>query len=220
MLDVECWMFECFPILFCRLLNRLPHDVRNLRDLVNAHERVHFGQELGQFVAETLRQTAGNNQALAAIVRFADFGGFEDGVHAFLLRGVNEGAGVDDDGVGLRGVVGDFHAAFQERAEHDFGVHEIFGAAERNQADPQRAFASRFDPHPRAFTGICFRHRQIKLRETAGRRRKLFGDGSWRMFVPTASGALVEMSLQRGGALVETVSGGRRSCVRITARAA
>ena len=92
-------------------LNRLLHDVRNLRDLVNAHERVHFGQEFGQFLAETLGQAAGDDQALAAMVGFADFGGFEDGVHALLLGGINERAGVDDEGVGLRGVIGDFHAA-------------------------------------------------------------------------------------------------------------
>ena len=128
-----------FPNLFRSPGHRLFDDVRDLRDLVNAHERVHFGQELGQFVAETLRQAAGNDEAWPRLFAVADLGGFEDGVHAFLLRGVNERAGVDDDGVGLRGVVGDFHAAFQERAEHDFGVHQIFGAAERNQADAQRA---------------------------------------------------------------------------------
>ena len=54
--------------------------------------------------------------------------------------------------VGLRGVVGDFHAAFDQRAEHDFGVHEIFGAAEGNQADAQRRF-----------TGIFLRHRRKRL---------------------------------------------------------
>ena len=35
------------------------------------------------------------------LVRVAQFSGFENGVHALLLRGVNERAGVDDDGVGL-----------------------------------------------------------------------------------------------------------------------
>ena len=128
-----------FPHPFCAPRHRLPDDVRHLRDLVNAHERVHFGQQFRQFVAEPLRQAAGNDEALAAIFRGADLGGFEDGVHALLLRGVNERAGVDDDGVGLRGVVGDFHAVLEQRAEHDFGVHQIFGAAERNQADAQRA---------------------------------------------------------------------------------
>ena len=55
----------------------------------------------GFFVAETLRQTAGNNQTLPAIFRGADFRGFKNRVHAFFLRGINEGAGVDDDGVGV-----------------------------------------------------------------------------------------------------------------------
>ena len=41
----------------------LLHDVADLRDLVNAHERVHFGQQFGQFVAKTLRQAAGNDEA-------------------------------------------------------------------------------------------------------------------------------------------------------------
>jgi len=103
-----------------------------------------------------LRQAAGNDQALAAIFGGADPGGFEDGVHALLLRGVNERAGVDDDGVGRRGVVGDFHAAFEQRAEHDFGVHQIFGAAERNQADPQGALAV-----------ICLGHRLDNLRDAS-----------------------------------------------------
>ncbi len=64
----------------------------------------------------------------------------------------------------LRGVVGDFDAAFQERAEHDLGVHQIFGAAERNQADAQRLG-----------TGIFLRHSKNQLtRNGAGRSQKLF----------------------------------------------
>ena len=114
---------------------RLLDDVGDLGDLVNAHEGVHFGKELGQFVAKTLRQAAGDDQALAAVLRLAHFGGFEDGVHAFLLRGVNERAGVDDDDIGLRGVIGDLDAVLQQRAEHDLGVHQVLGAAEGDQAD-------------------------------------------------------------------------------------
>jgi len=136
--------------------HRLSYNFRDLRDLVNAHERIHFGQQFGQFITEALGQAAGNDEALTAIFRRADFGGFEDGIHALLLRRVNERAGVDDDGVGLRGVVGDFHAVLEQRAEHDFGVHQIFGTAERNQADPQRVLAV-----------ICFGHRLDNLRDAS-----------------------------------------------------
>ena len=153
-LDFGLWTL--FPNFFRPAGNRLAYDVADLRHLVNAHERVHFRHELGQFIAEPLRQAAGNDDGLAALVRIAQFDGFENRVHAFLLRRVNEGTGVDDDGVGLRGVIGDLDAALEQRAEHDFGVHQIFGAAERNQADAQRLG-----------TGIFLRHRRISLRETA-----------------------------------------------------
>ena len=113
-------------------------DVSDLGDLVNAHEGVHLGHEFGKFVAKTLREAAGNDDGLATPAGIAQFDRFEDGVHAFFLRGINERTGVHDDGIGLRGVIGDFDAAFHERAEHDLGIHEIFGAAERNQADAQR----------------------------------------------------------------------------------
>ena len=138
-----------FPSNFARPVFHALHDFADFRHLVNAHERVHFRHEFGQFVAEPLRQAAGNNDRLAPPVRVAQFHGFENGIHALLLRGVNERAGVDDDGIGLRGVIGDFDAAFQQGAEHDFGVHQILGAAERNQADAQRVFTGIFLRHSR-----------------------------------------------------------------------
>ena len=119
---------------------RLIHDVADLRDLIDAHEGVHLGQQLRKFVAEALRQTAGDDERLAALLRVAEFSGFENRVHALLLRGVDERAGVDDDGVGGGGVIGDLDAVAQERAEHDLGIDEIFRAAERDHAHAQRAF--------------------------------------------------------------------------------
>ena len=90
-----------FPPSFRAAGNGLADDVRDLRHLVNAHERIHFGQQLRQFVAEPLRQAAGNDEAWPRFLAVAHLDGFENRVHAFLLRGVNERAGVDDDGVGL-----------------------------------------------------------------------------------------------------------------------
>jgi hypothetical protein len=140
------------------MLVRLLHDLADLRDLINAHERVHLGEQLGQFLAEALRQAAGDDQPLTTIAGLAHFGGFEDRVHAFLLRGINEGTRVDDHDVGLGGVIRDLDAVLEQRAEHDLGVHQIFGATERDQPDLQRV--------GRVFS-LC--HRTTNLSKAAGR---------------------------------------------------
>ena len=200
-MNVDCFQFTR-PVF-----QRLVHDVADLRDLVNAHESVHFGHQFWQFVAEPLGQAAGNDDGLAAIGRVAQLNGFENGIHALLLRGVNKGAGVDDDGVGLRGVIGDLDAAFEERAEHDFGVHEIFGAAERNQADPQRFFAARSQENQTTQSGGEVEN-YLPAALVAG---ELDDDDK----TTGAMAALVEAA--GAGALV---SAGNRSWVRITARSA
>ena len=56
-------------------------------------------------------------------------GHFEDGVDGFLLGGVDEAAGVDDEDFGLFGVGGEARAGAVEQAHHDLGVDEVFGAA-------------------------------------------------------------------------------------------
>ena len=109
---------EALPLLACASFcaarcQRLPHDLGHLRHLVDAHESVHFGQQLGQFLPKPLRQAAGYNQALAAVVGLAHLSRFEDGIHALLLGGIDEGAGIDDHGVGLVRIVGDLHAVFE-----------------------------------------------------------------------------------------------------------
>ena len=120
----------------------MSEDFGNFGDFVNAHEGIDFGQELGQILTKPLRQAAGDDDRLAAVSGAAQCGGLEDGVHAFLLGRINKGAGVDDDHVGLGGIIGDLDAVLQEGAEHDLGVHEVLGAAERNHADPHWALLS------------------------------------------------------------------------------
>ena len=77
---------------------RLPDDFRRLRHLVNAHESVHLRQQFGQVVAKPLRQAAGDDQSLGGIGSGARLGGFQNGLHAFLLGRVNERTSVDNDG--------------------------------------------------------------------------------------------------------------------------
>ena len=54
---------------------------------------------------------------------------FEDGVDGLLLGGIDEGAGVDDEDIGLVDMGGEARAGAIEQAHHDLGVDEVFGAA-------------------------------------------------------------------------------------------
>ena len=136
--------------LFRAPLMRLLHDLRDLCDLINAHERVHLWKQFRQLLAEALRETTGDDQTLTAILRLAHLGGFKDRVHAFFLRGINERTGVDDHHVGECGIVRDLDAALHERTEHDLGVHEIFRATERDESDLERCGVGFWFCHRRA----------------------------------------------------------------------
>ena len=77
-------------------------------------------------------EAAGYDEALGAAGVF-ELGHFEDGVDGFLLGGVDERAGIDDDDVGVLRMSGEFVPIEDEISHHDFGVDEILGAAETNK---------------------------------------------------------------------------------------
>ncbi len=92
-----------------RFVNALA-DGDNALDFVGADERVDFRHVLFDVAAIALHEAAGDDQAL----RLADLlvlGHFENGVDGFLLGGVDEAAGVDDEDVGLIGMRGELMAA-------------------------------------------------------------------------------------------------------------
>jgi hypothetical protein len=62
---------------------------------------------------------------------------FQNRVHRFLLRRVNEAAGIDDDDVRLVGLGREFMPARGELTHHDFAIDQIFGAAEADKTDFQ-----------------------------------------------------------------------------------
>ena len=68
----------------------------------------------------------------------------EDGVDRLLLGGVDEAAGVDDDDLGVFGALSQLGAVVVEKPHHDFGVDEVFGAAERDEADFGADFGENF----------------------------------------------------------------------------
>jgi len=67
---------------------------------------------------------------------------FKDCVHALFLRGIDERAGINDQGVGFGGIIRNFHAVLQERAEHDLRVTKFL--AQPKEMSPTR-------------TGCCLR---------------------------------------------------------------
>ena len=66
---------------------------------------------------------------------FFVFGHFENGVHRFLLRRLDEAAGVDDQDVGIVGARREFVAVARENAHHHLAIHEVFGASQADESD-------------------------------------------------------------------------------------
>ena len=108
-----------------------------MRHLTRSENRVDLGNLLAQFVSIALRQAAGHDQSLARtgllVLRH-----LEDGVDRFLLRLVDERAGVDDEHVGVGGIPGELMPLFLGEPQHDLGVDEVFGAAEGDHPNLHR----------------------------------------------------------------------------------
>ncbi len=123
-----------------------------MRHLVDADECVHLRQQAGQLRAEPLRKASRYHQRLTTRIRFAHFHGFQDGIHALLLRGSDKRAGVDQQRVGAHRIVGDFKSLFQQGPEHDFGVHQILGAPQGDHPNPYGLVGTGFLHSKRAST--------------------------------------------------------------------
>ena len=117
-------------------LRRHPGGGEDAFKLASADDRVDLGDVFLDFVAVALDEASGNDELLGFAVRLKT-GHLEDGVDRFLLGRVDEGAGVDDQDVGGRWIVGDPRAGVVEQAHHDFAVDEVFGAAEAHESDAQ-----------------------------------------------------------------------------------
>ena len=103
-------------------------------ELAGADDGVDLGDVFLDFVAVAFDEAAGDDDLpSAAFGLVRDH--LEDGVYGLLLGGVDKGAGVDDDDLGVGGVGGELGAVVVEQAHHDLGVDEVFGAAERDEAD-------------------------------------------------------------------------------------
>jgi hypothetical protein len=59
----------------------------------------------------------------------------KDCVDRFLLRGIDERAGVNDEHVGFLRDGSDFHPVLQNAPEHDLGVDQVLRATQADHAD-------------------------------------------------------------------------------------
>jgi len=103
-------------------------------EFARAYDGVDFRDALADLVAIALDEAAGDDELFGVAFGF-EAGHLEDGVDGFLLGGVDEGAGVYDEDLGLFGAGGQARAAAVEEAHHDLGFDQVFGAAEADKAD-------------------------------------------------------------------------------------
>ena len=122
------------------VVDGLTDDVADLFHLVDPHESIHFRHQLGQFLSVTLGQAARDNHGLAGVCIFAELSRLENGIDAFLLRSVDEGAGVDNERVGFGVFVCNLESLFQQGTHHHLGVDEVLRTAKRDHAHLQGRF--------------------------------------------------------------------------------
>src|SRR5882724_9537306 len=111
-------------------LDQLPH----LAQLVEPHEAVDLGDLPRQVGAEAVDHAAGDEHLLDPLALLPHH--FEDGVDRLLLCLLDEGAGVDDDGLGALQLGDDLIASAGELPQHHLAVDEVLGAAQADHAHP------------------------------------------------------------------------------------
>ena len=100
--------------------------------MVEADEGVDFLKFAGEFRGKTLGHAAGDDEALIGVasVKTTIAMGLENGGDAFGFGGVDKGAGVHDEDIGLSRVGGEVHSGGPQMAQHDFRVDEILRATQ------------------------------------------------------------------------------------------
>ena len=103
--------------------------IDDARHFAGPEKRIDLGDVLRELVAVALRETAGHDETRALAVTLV-LGHLQDRVDRFLLGVVDEGAGVHDDDVGIRGVRRELVPGLLREPQHHLAVDEVFRAAE------------------------------------------------------------------------------------------
>ena len=105
----------------------------DLVEFIGADQCIHFRHVLLDVAAIAFHQAAGHDQLFCA-AGFLKLGHFKNGLDRFLLGGIDEAAGVDDNHVGSRRVGRQFMSAGDKLAHHDLGIDEVLGATQADKS--------------------------------------------------------------------------------------
>ncbi len=109
-------------------------DVPELEHVARPEEVVDLGHLLGELPGVALREAPGDDELLAGADALV-LGELEDRVDRLLLRLADEAARVDDDDLGVVGLLDDAPAVPARHAEHDLGVDPVLDASEADEVN-------------------------------------------------------------------------------------
>ncbi len=112
-------------------LGELGHEVMQVRE---PQKQVDLGDLVLQFLLIALDEAPDRHDRFDVALLF-ELGGAQDGVDRFLLGGVDEAAGIDENDVGVRQVGGHHRAVAHQVSHQAFGIDRRFIAAERDDAE-------------------------------------------------------------------------------------
>ena len=100
----------------------------------DADDRVHLRNLVKNLRPVTLRKASRHNDGTQRTVLFEPCD-IEDIFNRFIFRALNKRTGIDDDHIRLDILRRDFIARRYQLCQHHLGIHQILGAAERNESD-------------------------------------------------------------------------------------
>ncbi len=108
--------------------------LQHLLKLASADHGIDFRDVLADLVAVALHQAAGDDQLLRAS-RALVLRHFQNGIHRFLLGGVDKRTGIHHQDFSRFRLVGQLGAGAVQQAHHHFAVHQVFRAAQAHKPD-------------------------------------------------------------------------------------
>ena len=112
----------------------LAADSDEARDLAEADDVVNLRDGLAQRLPVALGEAPSDDQP-PALAGLLEVGGLPDKIERFLLRLLDEAAGVDDDDLRVLNVGADDAAGLGDAPHEPLGIHEVLGATQADDTD-------------------------------------------------------------------------------------